>query len=145
MSEQNFKTKFQTKNVDLVVLGKWGNPKVSMSHLFGTSSIVIQLKSIWNLTVQRHTVDVICNSSTTKQPCLMGFCKFSSFHICIMQTQNEQNANVWYVHILPHHKNKLDVWMSSVEVKLFILMWCKWFFFLNCKTKTSLWPYFSCT
>lgn len=64
-------------------------------------------------------------------PVSWGFCKFSSFHICIIQTQDEQNANVWYIHVLSHHKNKLGVWKSGVEVKLFIPVWYEYFFFTS--------------
>lgn len=63
----------------------------------------------------------LCNSSATNQPGLTrlrqtGLCKFSSIHICIMQTPNEQNANVCYIHTLPHHKSKLSTWKSDVKV-----------------------------
>lgn len=66
--------------------------------------------------------DSICNSWTTiAQPGLTGFCKFSSIPVCIMQIRNEQDANLFFIHILPNHKSKLGGWKSGVEVRLVIV------------------------
>lgn len=102
------------------------------------SFTIIKSISLWRCEAstrdgQWASRDSVCSSSIKAGwPRRTGFCKFCSIPVRAIQIRDEENANVFCIHILPDHAGKLGGWKvrcGGQTGDFIFTLWLPWFFF----------------